>query len=213
MRPVKTPVEKQPLLARIGSRRWLRFPLLAVLALTPFAIYAQSGLHVFVNGTVADANTMNENFTWIANIADLLDANIQALLAIPGQSCPPGELATGIDAAGALICAVAAGVGASSIVSAPLPQAPVLWGGTIMVPPLSDGQRGRIRGGALHGRQRVRDLLHVRDASPRVSGAQFLQWSRARDLHRRLRGRRQQPEPELRVLRRLPGELSPRALG
>jgi len=139
MRPVKTPVEKQPLLARIGSRRWLRFPLLAVLALTPFAIYAQSGLHVFVNGTVADANTMNENFTWIANIADLLDANIQALLAIPGQSCPPGELATGIDAAGALICAVAAGVGASSIVSAPLPQAPVLWGGTIMVPPCPTG--------------------------------------------------------------------------
>jgi hypothetical protein len=54
-------------------------PLIVLLALTGFALADFTTPHTFVNGTVADADQVNENFTAIANTLDALDARLAQL--------------------------------------------------------------------------------------------------------------------------------------
>jgi hypothetical protein len=94
-------------LSPLADRPWLRFGVLLVLAAVPVVVYAGAVpvLIQFVNGQIADADEMNANFATVAEAVDDNDARIQVVEAIPGQSCPPGEYATGIGGGGALSCA------------------------------------------------------------------------------------------------------------
>ena len=89
---------------RFAARNLLRLVLLALLLLGPPAVYAASVTlpHVFVNGGLTDADEMNANFTAVATAVDDNDSRLDTLV---DQSCPAGEVATGLDSAGNLLCA------------------------------------------------------------------------------------------------------------
>ena len=89
---------------RLAARNLLRFGLLLLLLLLPPVVYAASVTlpHVFVAGALTDADEMNANFTAVATAVNDNDSRIDTLL---DQSCPAGEVVTGVDAAGNLLCA------------------------------------------------------------------------------------------------------------
>ena len=68
-------------LQRLTTRRTLRVALLLVLAIVPTAVYAGqvTGLVSFVNGTIADANQVNGNFSTIAAEVNDNDGRVQSL--------------------------------------------------------------------------------------------------------------------------------------
>ena len=85
------------------ARACLRFGLLLLLVLGPSAAFAGPFTvpNSFTNGQLADANEVNENFDAVKTEVDDNDARITTLL---GQSCPAGEVVSGIDAGGSLVC-------------------------------------------------------------------------------------------------------------
>ena len=89
---------------RLATRKRLRLGLLLLLLLVPPAVYAASSTlpHVFIAGALTDADEMNANFTAVATAVNDNDSRLDTLL---DQSCPAGEVATGVDAAGNLLCA------------------------------------------------------------------------------------------------------------
>lgn len=93
---------------KLSGRLWLRFSLLGALAILVVVVYAGSvsGLLSFVNGEVADANSVNTNFSTTANAVNDNDTRVLTLEGLLTQSCPPAELATGFDGAGSILCAI-----------------------------------------------------------------------------------------------------------
>ncbi len=89
---------------RRAASAYLRICLLLPLVLGPSAAFADTLAvpHTFTNGEVADANEVNANFDAVKTEVDDNDSRIDALL---DQSCPAGEVVTGVDAAGNLLCA------------------------------------------------------------------------------------------------------------
>ena len=94
----------------ISSRRrhavgnLLRLGILLGLLLVPPTVYAASVAlpHVFQNGMLTDAGEMNANFAAVKTAVDDNDSRLDMLL---GQSCPAGEIVTGVDLVGNLLCA------------------------------------------------------------------------------------------------------------
>ena len=59
--------------------------------------------NTFTNGEVADADEVNANFDAVKTEVDDNDARIDTLV---DQSCPAGEVVTGVDASGSIVCAL-----------------------------------------------------------------------------------------------------------
>ena len=95
-------------LRQLAARPLLRFGALLALALAipPLAVYAAQviGLTTFVNGTVADADEVNANFTAVATAVNDNDGRISTLENLLGATCPPGEFVQGINAGAILDC-------------------------------------------------------------------------------------------------------------
>ena len=108
----------------IANRPMIRWLALALLAATPVTVYAAAvtGLTIFANGTIADADQMNANFSAVATAVDDNHVRINTLEALPDQQCASGDFATGIDASGNLLCAAPPPPPSISIVSTPLPN-------------------------------------------------------------------------------------------
>jgi hypothetical protein len=123
----------------LANRPMIRWLALALLAATPITVYAAAvtGLTTFVNGTIADADQMNANFSTVGTAVDDNHVRINTLEAIPDQQCASGDYATGIDASGNLLCAAPPAPPSTSIVSTPLPNP---WlGNTITTPECPTG--------------------------------------------------------------------------
>ena len=118
----------------IAKRPIIRWLALALLAATPITVYAAAvtGLTIFTNGTIADADQMNANFSAVATAVDDNHVRVSTLEAIPNQQCASGDFATGIDASGNLLCAPPSAPASISIVSTPLPNP---WSGNTITPP------------------------------------------------------------------------------
>ncbi len=93
-------------LRQLAARPLLRFGALLALAIAPLAVYAAQviGLTTFVNGTVADADEVNANFTAAATAVNDNDGRISTLENLLGATCPAGEFVQGISAGGILDC-------------------------------------------------------------------------------------------------------------
>lgn len=123
----------------IANRPMIRWLALALLAATPVTVYAAAvtGLTIFANGTIADADQMNANFSTVGSAVDDNHVRINTLEAIPDQQCASGDYATGIDANGNLLCAAPPAPLSTSIVATPLPDP---WlGNTITTPDCPTG--------------------------------------------------------------------------
>ena len=81
----------------------LRFGVLLLLVLGSDPVFAGplAVPHTFTNGEVADADEVNTNFDAVKTEVDDNDVRIDTLL---GQSCPAGEVVTGVDASGSIVC-------------------------------------------------------------------------------------------------------------
>ena len=93
-------------LRQLAARPLLRCGFLLALAMAPLAVYAAQviGLTTFVNGTVADADEVNANFTAAATAVNDNDGRISTLENLLGATCPAGEFVQGISAGGILDC-------------------------------------------------------------------------------------------------------------
>jgi hypothetical protein len=89
---------------RLAVGNFLRFGALLLLLLAPPVAYATSVTlpHIFQNGTLAEADEMNANFMAVSTAVNDNDSRLDTLL---NQSCSAGEVATGVGAAGNLLCA------------------------------------------------------------------------------------------------------------
>ncbi len=120
-------------------------PLVALLALViaPVAVYAGvvSGLFSFVNGTLTNADALNDNFTIVNAAVDDNEARIGVLETLNGQSCPPPQFLTGIGPDGQILCGLYPYPARIVITSAPIPAGvngqvtftPVCPGGTTII--------------------------------------------------------------------------------
>ncbi len=77
-----------------------------VLLVIPLAVAAGTvtGPNTFVNGTVADADQVNANFTAEATAVNDNDGRIGTLENLLGSTCPPGKLVQGISGGAILVC-------------------------------------------------------------------------------------------------------------